>query len=52
VTEPPAAAAHRRPSRRGRYAPPPPAEAGSGSAFPRRDYSDVQPRPLREAYEW
>ncbi len=32
------------------YASPPPAEAGKGSGFPRRDYSDVRPRVLRETY--
>lgn len=34
------------------YAPPPPATAGSGYAWPFRDYTDVEPRPLREAYTW
>lgn len=34
------------------YAPPAPATAGSGYAWPFRDYADVEPRPLREAYEW
>ena len=34
------------------YAPPAPATAGSEYAWPFRDYSDVEPRPLREAYQW
>ncbi|MCZ2818036.1 helix-turn-helix domain-containing protein [Modestobacter sp. VKM Ac-2984] len=34
------------------YAPPAPATAGSGYAWPFRDYSGVEPRPLREAYQW
>ena len=34
------------------YAPPAPATAGSGYAWPFRSYTDVEPRPLREAYEW
>ena len=29
------------------YAPPAPAVAGSGYAWPFRDYADVEPRPLR-----
>jgi transcriptional regulator with XRE-family HTH domain len=34
------------------YAPQAPAEAGGGNVWPRRDYSDVEPRALRETYEW
>ena len=34
------------------YAPAAPATAGSGYAWPFRDYADVEPRPLREAYAW
>jgi DNA-binding XRE family transcriptional regulator len=34
------------------YAPPAPAASGSGYAWPFRDYADVEPRPLREAYQW
>lgn len=34
------------------YAPPPPVEAGAGGGFPLRDYSAVEPRTLRETYEW
>lgn len=34
------------------YAPAAPATAGSGYAWPFRDYADVEPRPLREAYIW
>ncbi|UOY01633.1 helix-turn-helix transcriptional regulator [Blastococcus sp. PRF04-17] len=34
------------------YAPMPPAKAGKGPAFPYRDYSDIQPPALRDAYEW
>ena len=33
------------------YAPPAPAVAGAGNRFPYRDYADVEPRALREAYE-
>ncbi|MCZ2849012.1 helix-turn-helix transcriptional regulator [Modestobacter sp. VKM Ac-2978] len=48
----------RRPQTGGRvagkaYAPIAPREAGSDeSRWPHRDYSDVQPRSLREAYQW
>jgi len=35
------------------YAPPAPREAGHGARrWPNRDYSGVQPRALREAYQW
>ncbi|WP_324273785.1 helix-turn-helix transcriptional regulator [Blastococcus brunescens] len=34
------------------YAPPSPADAGAGARFPYRDYSGVEPRSLRESYEW
>ena len=34
------------------YAPAAPATAGSGYAWPFRDYGDVESRPLREAYTW
>ncbi|WP_281283468.1 helix-turn-helix domain-containing protein [Modestobacter excelsi] len=34
------------------YAPPAPKSAGTGSNWPFRDYTDVQPAALREAYEW
>src|SRR5215211_7728681 len=34
------------------YPPPQPAEAGGGARFPFQDYSGVEPRPLRESYEW
>lgn len=33
------------------YAPPAPAEAGDGGRWPHRDFSAVEPGPLREAYE-
>jgi transcriptional regulator with XRE-family HTH domain len=62
VTEPLAAtgAADARGARRprtggrvaGRSYAPPPAEAGKGPASPYRDYSDVEPAALRDAYEW
>ena len=34
------------------YAPPSPRDAGSGRNWPNRDYSAIQPRSLREAYQW
>lgn len=34
------------------YAPSAPATAGSGYAWPFRDYTGVEPRQLREAYQW
>lgn len=34
------------------YAPPAPATAGSGYAWSFREYASVEPRPLREAYQW
>ena len=34
------------------YAPPAPRTVGTGSNWPYRDYSDVQPAALRETYEW
>jgi hypothetical protein len=34
------------------YAPSAPATAGSGYAWPFRDYTGAEPRQLREAYQW